>query len=540
LEQGDYAIRLSIGSSAHDLRFTVAEFPAPTTNEIMLHATNGQFKPDQFYLKATNEIGEPLSRYTFEIRGGDIRDQFSGLLLNPRQTWELGWGPSFHGERFLNEEGTFAKERENNQYFDIPYEVPESLQNPNLLDLVLPLPEGEKRVGYEVTIDRSTRLFVDNIVVTAGTINLSYEKRVYAPGDPIKLEIQTVDFNGIPLPNRELKLNIGTWYLSEITEDPYIASPSDQYLTLKTGADGRLTHMLTDLPAGSHGIEVIGTQLLAGTASLLVAENEATLTKENRLNLLIEAEKEAYLPGETAILWIESAFDGPALLTVERGTIRSERLIELTSPYTRVALPISDTDAPNLFVSVTAHRANFESEPGGAFSTQDVTFYGDTVEINVPAHKPPLNVAIEPIDADGSYQVRVTNAAGDPISAEIGLSLADINTYFAARSERPSLYDQFYAPRDLQLKNYFGFMPTRYLGDLPWGCDGGSFSGILLTEYINPNLSLPHIQTDFSGEATLELPLSLDPAIWVIRAAAVTADTQIGEGYLLIDTRSQN
>lgn len=92
--------------------------------------------------------------------------------------------------------------------------------------------------------------------------------------------------------------------------------------------------------------------------------------------LNIQADRDIYVPGDLAQLAIESAFNGPALLTFERGTTRREKLVELTAPLTLVEVEIEPEDVPNIFVTVNAWQEQDTTERNGWAINQPDSFYG--------------------------------------------------------------------------------------------------------------------------------------------------------------------
>src|SRR4029077_5393548 len=71
----------------------------------------------------------------------------------------------------------------------------------------------------------------------------------------------------------------------------------------------------------------------------------------NRIDLV--PEKKSYRPGETARLMVKSPWEGAlALLTTEREGGRTHRTLLLASTQETVAVPITEQDIPNVFVSV--------------------------------------------------------------------------------------------------------------------------------------------------------------------------------------------
>jgi len=71
----------------------------------------------------------------------------------------------------------------------------------------------------------------------------------------------------------------------------------------------------------------------------------------NRIDLV--PERQTYKPGDTARILIQSPWEqATALVTTEREGIRSHRQFQLTSTQHSVAIPITEEDIPNVFVSV--------------------------------------------------------------------------------------------------------------------------------------------------------------------------------------------
>ncbi|MBI5422264.1 Ig-like domain-containing protein, partial [Candidatus Peregrinibacteria bacterium] len=93
-------------------------------------------------------------------------------------------------------------------------------------------------------------------------------------------------------------------------------------------------------------------------------------TNNNRMTLV--ADKPEYFVGGKARVLIQSPFgtkDNPAkaLVTTERGTLRSYEVIDITSNSQTIEVPIKDTMAPNIYVSVLVMKdasASFKAFTG--------------------------------------------------------------------------------------------------------------------------------------------------------------------------------
>ena len=72
-------------------------------------------------------------------------------------------------------------------------------------------------------------------------------------------------------------------------------------------------------------------------------------------------DQESYKPGDTAKLLVRSPVFGSALLTTERGGVRSTQAIEINNYETVVEIPIGQDDAPNVFASLMIIRGSEDS-----------------------------------------------------------------------------------------------------------------------------------------------------------------------------------
>jgi uncharacterized protein YfaS (alpha-2-macroglobulin family) len=76
-------------------------------------------------------------------------------------------------------------------------------------------------------------------------------------------------------------------------------------------------------------------------------------------------DKTTYMPGDTAEVLIASPFQGQAyaLVTVERGHIRSHEVVLLTSNSTIYELPITPDMAPNVYLFITIVKGVDDTNP---------------------------------------------------------------------------------------------------------------------------------------------------------------------------------
>jgi uncharacterized protein YfaS (alpha-2-macroglobulin family) len=82
----------------------------------------------------------------------------------------------------------------------------------------------------------------------------------------------------------------------------------------------------------------------------------------NRITLV--PERSTYKPGDTARIMIQSPWEqATALVTTEREGVRSHRQFTLTSTQESIAIPITEDDIPNMYVSVLLIKGRSTKPP---------------------------------------------------------------------------------------------------------------------------------------------------------------------------------
>ncbi len=172
----------------------------------------------------------------------------------------------------------------------------------------------------------------------------------------------------------------------------------------------------------------------------------------NRIDLVADAKN--YNVGDTAEILIASPFQGTAeaLITVERGGVLQAEHVTMTSNSYVYHLPITDEYAPNVFVSVVLVKGVDANNPVAAFRM-------GLVQLNVDnAHKRDQR---RHLDRHASRRVpaipsttrsRRPTITGDPVQAEVGVSLTDLAVLTIADPNSGTLLDYFYGQQGLSVR----------------------------------------------------------------------------------------
>lgn len=401
--------------------------------------------------------------------------------------------------------------------------------------------------GVEATVDDGSHQTVSsftiiNVYNAAEKVSLDVGGYLKTPGQAFNISARVTNLFDQPVGERTLTLELRRWSRSSYDYDTIV-----QTSQFTTGSDGKLQ--------AAFNIEQPGYYQLR--ASSLDANGNAIYTSRwvyayrgdlswysDGNGLRISADKESYAPNETASLLVESDFSGPALVTLERGHVHREYVAQLTAPVTKLEVPIQASDAPNIFVSVSAWEPQDTTLTNDTYSTKaDSRLKSASVELKVPVTGKTLNVTITPDKStygprdEATFTVRVTDQNGSPVQAQVSLGVVDEAIYALSPELSGPMFEAFYYQRDNIVRGYNSMAPTRALWAGGRGGGGGDTTGNPRSEFADTAAWYPALVTDASGQVAVTLTLPDNLTSWRISARAVTLATQVGETYINIVTQ---
>ena len=414
-------------------------------------------------------------------------------------------------------------------------------------------------------------------------IGLAPRQYVGQAGKEMSIDLLTVDWGAERLPNRELEITVyrrewvntfienetggGRWEWT--VEDSVV---SEQQVT--TGANGEATFTFTPAEGGSYRIVAAhpGAHVAQSSIFVWVSGRDYVSwrrTNEDRFDLI--ADKGAYVPGETAEILIPSPFGGEqwALITVERGSILQREVIQLPSNSYVYRLPITDRHVPNVYVSAVIVKGK---DATNAVATYKVGYAALSVD-PVPQE---LLITVSPaVDQAGpgeavTFDVRVTDEAGEPVQTALSLDLVDKAVLSLKPRQPNAILQAFYGRRALDVGTASGLsislnrllleQEEQFLGEeldqsvrdkaegeaLPSApmptmvAEAAAAPGLeakaapppgvdLREEFADTAYWRADFVTDGTGRGQVEIAVPDNLTTWVFRGVGVTADTRVGE-----------
>ncbi|MBX9695257.1 MAG: hypothetical protein K2Z81_22925, partial [Cyanobacteria bacterium] len=281
--------------------------------------------------------------------------------------WQEGGYESYseYGGSFVNE-GTVTTDDKGEAIieFDTPRVTPDSTRSDYYWDYM----DKRYKIEAEVTdLSRQTSSGTSYVSVSAGDFVLFVEPDSYviSPGQSIGATVRAVDYEGKPMANQKLSLNVSRWPYNAVT-----GKTSEIVLSrinLVTDAEGKaktFVKVMDQWPTDTFYLSASANDSMGNTimdcSSVWVASSKyqyqlgAAAEKEP---FKIAMDKKIYEPGEKAKVMISGPFTGKegydAIVTVEGTTLYSHKIVPLTASANLVEIPIEEKYTPNGYVGVT-------------------------------------------------------------------------------------------------------------------------------------------------------------------------------------------
>jgi len=511
--------------------FQVAEYRKPEIN------LNVDFSADEIKLgdSATANVN---ARYFFDAPVSDVQAHWA-LYTRPDTfilpNYQVGvldtsWQEAFHtpggsGSDFLGEllqEGTGQTTPQGTLSVELP---------------AIPEKDAGQILTLEVTSQDESGLPVSartelHVHPADFYIGVRPDQWVGHVNDAIGFEVYTVDWAKNPSGNKKLTAEFKQVRWDKQTDNNGFATYTPVYTPvsssdLVTGPDGKARLSFVPPTSGTYMLDVSGEG--AHTQSLVWVGGPGSAAwpdlPDQRFELT--ADRDSYKAGDTATVFIPNPFitNALALVTVERGLVSKAEVITLSDSGSEYSIPLTEEDAPNVYVSVTVLG-------------QGNDFRYGLVNIPVAPEAEALNVQVTSNPAQAgprdnvTLDVQVTDNNEQPVEGEFSLSVVDLATLALADPNAEDILPAFYKNQPLGMET--GISLAAYSGrnaTQPGGGGGGGGEGTLVvreefpdTAYWNPSLIT---NSEGRGQVTMTLPDSL--TTWQVDVRGLTVDTKVGQ-----------
>lgn len=306
---------------------------------------------------------------------------------------------------------------------------------------------------------------------------------------------------------------------------------------ITTGLDGTARVIFTPPEPGTYQLDVSGQD--AGSTGAITqvllwvgGEGEAIWPElpDQRLHLITD--QDSYSPGDTAQIFVPNPLgEGVhALVTIERGIIFRYQILEVGDSGFDLSIPVSDEDAPNVYVSVTLLKVNagiVDFRQG--YVSVPVTPEAEVLQVNLTG-QPERTGPGEPVTLD----LRVTDVEGKPVQGEFSLSVVDQAVLALAEANSMDILPAFYSEQPLGVNTSLSLagstqFPSFALGGMGGGGGEGQPNLQVREEFPDTAYWNAEIVTNEDGHAQVTLTLPDNLTTWQVEARGVTTDTRVGQ-----------
>ena len=286
-------------------------------------------------------------------------------------------------------------------------------------------------------------------------------------------------------------------------------------------------------PAGSGDYLVVvegenDKQEVAPAAQRLYAwgDGGGSWKSDDKLEFDIAADKREYKAGDTANLILKTDLaNATGLVTIERDGVIEQRLIDLTPTTKRLSIPIVASYAPNVYVSVALVQGRTGDGPRGrprmrmGIANLAVRPEDNRLTVSIASDKPQYRPGDQV-----TTTVKVVNAQGKPVSAEVSITAADEGVLSLIAYKTPDPVPTFYAAWGLGVTSATQF---EYIRDIPAPnverpATGGDSVGTVRSRFVASAVWVPGAVTDANGVATVTF--TAPDNLTAFRMMAVAAD----------------
>jgi len=563
---GYYYIEIKVGDQAEGVGFQVAEYRRPEF-EVEVVADRDQVLDGEevnVAVQATYFFGGPVTdaevHWILFSQDYSFRPDVPGWWdWTDTSRWEGWWSPEGPGWSQVIADGSGTTDAEGRFVFSVPADIADAVHS--------------QQFTIEATVTDVNGQSVSNrtsVIVHKGLfyIGLRPTRYVGTVGQEQTVEVRTVDWEGDPV--RGLSLSIAfnrRQWLNVQEEDEYgnlvwTWVPSDTVVfsqTVTTDSRGQATAAFVPDEGGvyiirAEGVDGRGNTVVSATWLWVATGEYVSWRQENNDRIQLITDRRSYRPGDVAQILIPSPFQGDvtALFTVERGRVIEHWVQALSGNAETVELPITADYAPNVFVSVVLVKGIDETNPVPGYRVGYVSF-----EVSTERQELTIDVVPDRDLAAGEHygprewvnlDIRVTDADGRPVEAEVGLAVVDRSVLSLTEPNAPSIVEAFYGERGLGVRtaDSLSVSVDRINIRVARGGKGGGGGGeaamvgaeFIRQEFPDTAYWAPSIRTDDQGEATVSFRLPDQLTTWHLDARAITRETLVGQAELnLLSTK---
>ena len=384
-------------------------------------------------------------------------------------------------------------------------------------------------------------------------IGLRPERYVGQAGKENSVNVITVDWDSQPAPNRELTVVLaehnwysvrkqaddGQYYWESTVEDVPVYTA-----TVETDGDGEASVSFVPETGGTYKVMASGLdekehKIRSSAYMWISGYRFINWRQENDDRIDLVADQRQYQVGDTATILIPHPYQGPvkALITLERGHIYQHWVQTLETNSEQIEIPITEDMIPNVFVSVVIVKGQDKSSDLPSFKLGYAQLPIDTAEKELTVTLTPDKPQEEHYQPGETvtYDVLVVDSQGEPVEAELTLSLVDL-AVLSLTDQPVDMVSTFWRERGLGVRTASALtlsvdrINVAMAPEAKGGGGGiGEDFGVVRTRFEDTAYWNPTVRTDSQGRASVKVTLPDNLTTWRMSSWGITVDTRVGQ-----------
>lgn len=321
----------------------------------------------------------------------------------------------------------------------------------NGVEFALPGPAfmlGLKAKDYFVTAGKPT---------TVEAVAITQEGEAYSTDVPVKIKLERQAYHSIKVQTA----GGGETVKNQITLEEELNTTGTLHAAA-AGTPASLTIPITPKVGGKYFLTVEasdpgGKPLLSRLPVFVLGGGEFPWAVEDGASIDLQPDKTELKPGDTATIVVKTPIAGHALVTVERNKIQRHFQTDISPDNPVIKVPVTEEDAPNIFVSVLLIRGAKDSPQAVKMPEYKIGY----CSLNVESHTHDLAIEVEPEKPEvkpGEQTVInavVNDGAGKPVAnAEVTLAAVDEGVLSLMAYETPAPETFFHEDAALAVSNH--------------------------------------------------------------------------------------
>ncbi|OGL74293.1 hypothetical protein A3D73_02680 [Candidatus Uhrbacteria bacterium RIFCSPHIGHO2_02_FULL_60_44] len=283
----------------------------------------------------------------------------------------------------------------------------------------------------------------------------------------------------------------------------------------------------------------LGNLVQASTNRYIWRGEPGTVRITDDHHMKIVQTKGSYEVGDTASLAVQTPYENAkALVTVERNTIRSWKVMNLGSANRIVEIPIKDDATPNEYVSVLTVKGSKSSVPEFrlGYANLQVNTTKKVLDLKISTDKQ----AYRPRDKV-TLTLETKRSDGSPVAAEVSVAVVDERVVSLLGSIDKNILGRFWFPRTIGVQTAQTL--TMLVKKVFFATVGGDGKGgeanvpSIRGNFQDTAYWKADVVTGSDGKATVSFDLPDNLTSWQILAIGASKDTVVGSAEAKIVTR---